>query len=136
MTWLKRTSLGECCIFADKVSESDFRHDPFKSSFLIVIVGDAESLVVGVIGWLDISPFGKHHEVSENGDTCHPELSRDGVCVAEDGAEESIETTERMGKTRSVVSGLSWGSMRVDNVDISCRGSVKMRSDSGIANSC
>lgn len=90
----------------ENVSVSFCLHDPFKSSFLIV--GDAESLVVGVIGWLDVSPpFGKHHEVSENGDICHSELSRDGVCTTEDGADESLETTERMGKTRSVVSGLS-----------------------------
>ena len=98
--------MGKCCVVPDSVPVSVCRHDPFKSSFLIV--GDAESLVVGVIGWLDVSPpFGKHHEVSENGDICHSELSREGVCVAEDDAEESMETTERMGKTRSVVSGLS-----------------------------
>jgi len=56
---------------------------------------------------LDLSLVEKAEENSEKGDICFSELSKEGVCKVEDGVEELTETTERMGKTLSVVSGLS-----------------------------
>lgn len=84
-----------------------------------------------------LPPAEKHQEASEIGDTCHSELSKDGVWRVEEGAEESIETTERIGKTRSVVSGLKWGNFSPDDIALDragtlYRGSVKTRNDSGI----